>query len=171
MSRRLAEREIYPDIQAWLLQLLQHRYANAQVYNPASLRLSKLISQTGLSEKMPSHWTSWDIKVDIVGIATDKKGQTHLAFVECKVVPISLAHLGQLLGYCRVAQPDYAFLVSPKGVSSALQRLLEVFHREDILQYQTDKSGKIRNICIARWDEQRRTIASESILPRGYVIP
>lgn len=147
MAKHLAEREIYPAVQEWLLRFLQQRYANAQVYNPASLRLSKLISQTDLSEQMPNHWTSWDIKVDIVGIATDKKGQTHLAFVECKVVPISLAHLGQLLGYCRVAQPDYAFLISPKGVSSALYRLLEVFHREDILQYQTDKNGRLRNIC------------------------
>ncbi len=171
MKRRFSESEMYPAVRDWLEQFLKQRYEQVQVYAPSSLSLSRLVKQIGLGVKLPNHWVSWDIKVDVMGVATDKKGQPHLAFVECKVVPLSIGHLGQLLGYCRVAQPDYAFLVSPKGLSSALLRLLEVFQREDILEYQTDKRTTIRRVCIARWDIQGRTIASDSIFPRGYVIP
>ena len=60
-----------------------------------------------------------EIPADVTGAALVVTRQHHLALrlaiVEVKVRPINLRDLSQAIGYAKVAQPDYAFLVSPNG--------------------------------------------------------
>lgn len=104
-------------------------------------------------------WVTLDIAVDITGAALlvtrDGKKILKLAIVEVKNHPINLRDLSQVLGYAKVILPDNAFIVSPNGYSSNLQRLLRDFGRKDTLEYAPN-----RRIVIARWD-----IASGSIRP------
>lgn len=91
------------------------------------------------------------------------KGKTaELAFVECKLDKISLRDLSQLLGYSRVAIPVASIIISPEGISDAINLLFNIHRRNDILSY-GDKGG----IRIARWDENKRDINMHTLIPKG----
>jgi hypothetical protein len=105
----------------------------------------------------PPEWTTWDIHVDVAGFVI-QNGRAELAFVECKLMSLSLMHFSQLLGYSRVAKPLFSFLVSPQGISGSMLSLLETYHRTDILEYVWLRGSVARTICIAKWDAPAKTI-------------
>jgi hypothetical protein len=128
-------------------------------------RLSQLSGAAGLLllTGVPGDWQSWDIRADVLGIVSSKLS-TRLAIVECKNRTITLAHLSQLLGYCRVAQPEYAFILSPFGASSMLKRLLQTYGRKDVLEYQHKKGKVPRSLVIARWDAVTKNLDYASLI-------
>ena len=85
-----------------------------------------------------------------------------LAFVECKMGPITLGDVGQLLGYSLVARPEWSYLVSPEGMSGRLSTLLLTYGRQDVLSY-----GRDRHIRIARWNIDRNEIDLATLVPKG----
>jgi hypothetical protein len=87
--------------------------------------------------------------------------------VECKTVPVSLVHLSQLLGYCRVALPLQAYLVSTAGAGDAVRALILRYDRTDILEYHWEKGQEPRRIVIAKWDARSKGIDYTSLLPPG----
>jgi hypothetical protein len=112
---------------------------------------------------LPAEWPSWDIHVDIVGFALTAK-TTRLTFVECKNAAITLDHLSQILGYSRVALPEFSFLIAPQGVSDSLRTLLLTHHRLDILNYDQRPGLWPRSIIVARWNEAASTLDADSII-------
>jgi len=83
-----------------------------------------------------------------------------------EVKPITLRDVGQILGYSLVAKPEYAFIVSPEGISDSLNALFRSFGRYDILEYAPG-----RKIRIVQWDLTRKEIDSRTLLPPGEFIP
>lgn len=81
---------------------------------------------------------NFKIKPDIVGFLRDTK---ELIFVEVKDEELTIQSIGQLLGYCLVAQPKEAVLVSPKEPTMALKLLLTA--DTSFLAYAPDKKIKI----------------------------
>ncbi len=169
MTPYSVEREMYPEVQSWLRNLLHRIYGNAIVADTSQQRLSQVIHRLGLGEKLSSDWGTWDIKVDILGVVS-KGEQSRLVFVECKIAPITLQHLCQLLGYCRVAEPEYAYIVSPRGMARSLERLLKIFRREDILTYGSSPQNISKRICIVRWNPYAKLPDPASVFPSGYPI-
>ena len=104
----------------------------------------------------------WEIKVDITGFILDPLKRYELVFVEVKEKPIVLKDVGQLLGYCKIAEPLIAFIISPNWISRKLNTLFEVFGRTDVLKY---APGRLITIC--DWDIKRRTINTRKIIPAG----
>lgn len=90
------------------------------------------------------------------------QASVRLAFVECKIGPITLRDLGQLLGYSLVANPEWSYLVSPAGLSECLNRLLVTYGRQDILNY-----GKNRHMRLATWNTGRGELDIPTTVPRG----
>ncbi len=162
MGPYASEKEMYPDVVRWLKALLQSRHKKAKVFvwDSSSTKLSRLIEKNGLAEFHP-HYLSFDILVDVVG-AVVFKNAADLYFVECKLKPVTLRDVGQMLGYCRVALPSDALLLSPSYVSEGLHYLLEVYERYEVLWY-----GENRNVRIARWNADKRDIEAPSIIPPG----
>lgn len=85
-----------------------------------------------------------------------------LAFVECKVGPITLRDVGQLLGYSLIARPETSYLISPAGLSDRLRSLLVTFGRQDLLNYTRN-----RMLLLATWDSGRCEVDPSSVIPRG----
>ena len=164
MMRYATEREMYPEVRRWLEDFLRHRHPRSKISVLDASRqpvyhVLRNLQLTGL----PSDWESWDIRADVLGIVSSKLS-TRLAIVECKNRTITLAHLSQLLGYCRVAQPEYAFILSPFGASDLLKRLLLTYGRKDVLVYQ-HREGKIaRSLIIARWDPTTNSLDYASLV-------
>ena len=78
------------------------------------------------------------IRPDIIGFLTKSK---KLVFEEVKAVPLDLKSLGQLLGYCLVAQPEEAILISSKSPSISLIKTLKAY--PNLLEYGPNKKVKI----------------------------
>jgi len=97
--------------------------------------------------------------IDLVGMV-EQKGKCSLTFVEVKYGQLNLRDVSQLLGYSKIVKPEFAFLISPKGLSRPLSQLLKYFNRLDILEYKPNYY-----IRIARWDSSRKAILMNSVIP------
>jgi hypothetical protein len=153
------EEEMYPLVVEWLRDYLSFRHKNSKllVLDGSKKSLSRIIADNGLTEFVPQEWVSWDIHVDVVGF-TSGKMKTDLALVECKLDPLTLRDLSQLIGYYRVAKPKYAFLISPRGISDSLTSLLKTYSRVDILRYHQETGRLAFSIVLASWSEERMSL-------------
>lgn len=156
------ESQLYEPVRHWLETSIKHRFRQCDVraYNTSRIKVSSLIANLGLQSAFPESGV-WDIQADITALVTGKKN--HIAFVECKMGNITLRDVGQLLGYCRVARPVAALLLSPKPVTDNLRNLLVVYGRYDILEYDRDEN----RIMIVQWDAARCAIMHGATLPPG----
>ncbi|MDI1471524.1 hypothetical protein QI155_03170 [Thermodesulfovibrio sp. 1176] len=159
----MKEQDLYSQVSKWLYNYLNswNKRKEIIVKDTHKVNLSDFIVKNNLQNLIPQY-SAYDIKVDITGIIKDKNN-LKLVFVECKIKPIRLLDVGQLLGYSLVAKPIEAFLISPRGTSEPLYQLLKIYGRYDILSY-----DKNRNIKILTWDIQKKEPVWSSILPPGY---
>ena len=164
-----SESAMYPAVAAWLRDRLTARFPSASVRaaDTHNVRLNEYISRHALHAGFAdSSWQTFEIQVDVTGFVTDGEG-TRLHFVECKLSPLSLAHLSQLLGYCRVALPSEAWLLSPAGVGSALSSLVNSYARLDVLEYDWPERRRPRHVIAARWNADSRSPDPADALPIG----
>ena len=148
-----SESEMYPDVCRWLKDFLASRFqsADVDVYDLSQTPISRFLRNYNKGQ-FPPEWVTWDIRVDVVGFIHHPQELTSLAFVECKNDNLTLAHLSQLLGYSRIAQPLLSFLISPEGFSSSLVSLLQDYHRHDVLEYHWENGRLPRQVVVAKWD-------------------
>jgi hypothetical protein len=73
------------------------------------------------------------IRPDLVGFDVR---DTSLIFIESKVDPLDMRMVGQLLGYCLVAQPKEAYLLSTQSLSPRLVNALSA--KPEVLNYSGD---------------------------------
>lgn len=156
------ESDLYPSVIAWFKSLLKERNkrSSVQVFDTSRVSLWKFLKDNEYCKYFQDYIT-FEIQVDITAIVLRKKSAS-LSFIECKLNPISLKDISQLLGYSRVALPLYSIIISPKGISSSVSYLLKTFNRYDVLKYDSDK-----RIRIAKWDSSKNEVDIRSILPPG----
>ncbi len=58
-------------------------------------------------------------------------------------------------------------IISPKGANSALEKLIMVHGRIDVLNY-LDRQTKNSIIRICKWDSNRNTVDYNATIPLGY---
>lgn len=165
------EVQMYPYVVDWLQKYLESLFSNAKisVYDTHASALNEIISRKGLQKYFDSNiWQTYDIRIDIAGFIV-RKNRLDLAFIECKDSSISLSDLSQLLGYCRVANPLIAYLISNKGIGNTLNSLLSTYNRTDILEYHWERGKKPRRMLLAKWNETAKSIDFGTLLPFGAV--
>lgn len=147
------EKDMYPDVCRWLEDFLKNRFkkARVEVYELSQNPISHFL-RTYNRGNFPAEWVTWNIKVDVVGFVHHSNKPTELVFVECKNATLTLAHLSQLLGYSRIAQPLYSFLISSIGFSPTLVSLLQEYRRHDVLEYHWEDGKMPRQVIVAQWD-------------------
>ena len=161
----MREEDLYPQVRNWLESELRSSMRGAErinAYITPRTSVTRLLESEGLAPFFNSEYITYDIRVDITGVVV-KNGRGHLVFVECKMNKISLRDFSQLLGYSVVARPLYSLIISPKGISDSLQKLIDSFSRTDILKY-----GRDRRIALAKWDIAKKDIDRMTIIPRGW---
>ena len=151
--RYKSESDMYPDVCRWLKDFLTSRFqsADVDVYDLSQTPLSRFLRSYDKGE-FPPEWVTWEIQVDVVGFIHQPQEITSLAFVECKNNKLTLSHLSQLLGYSRIAQPLFSFLISPEGFSSTLVSLLRDYQRHDVLEYHWESGRLPRQVVVAEWN-------------------
>jgi len=157
-----SESEIYPEVIRWIERYLKgkHQKATIKAYDTSRQNLSEFLRRHKLHSFFPEFET-YVIKVDVTAVIKFRD-KCDLAFVECKLNPINLKDISQLLGYSRVVKPKYSFITSPVGISSPVNTLIKVFKRYDILEYL-----KGTRIKIAQWNETAHEIDISTLLPPG----
>lgn len=136
------EQQLYAPLVEYYEKYLTSKYKTpAKVHDTSAFYLDKFIIQNDLIEAF-DFCNEFKIKPDIVGFFTDTK---KLAFMEVKAGELVLQDLGQLLGYCLVAQPEEAILVSPKPPSLSLVKIMAT--NLNLLLY-----GENKRIEIATWE-------------------
>ena len=161
-SKPATEQEMYPLVCRWLKSFLsaRHKRSRIRTFDTSVISLYKWVEQNRFEKYFPQY-LAYDIRVDVTGIVCGKK-KAHLAFVECKLRPITLRDISQLIGYCRVARPKFAWILSPSGITSRVSYLLKTYRRYDVLEY-----GDQGRVQIATWNHDRAGIDASSILPPG----
>jgi hypothetical protein len=156
------EDQMYPAVVKWLRDFLEQRHDKNEVfvYDTHDVYLSNFLPSKGFTNR---DFPAYEIKVDVTGVIRGPKSD-NLAFVECKLNRIRLIDVAQIIGYSRVANPEYSFIISPEGPNDAVYRLLVTFNKLRVLEY-----NEGRSVVLAKWDESKGCIDFMSLLPQGSV--
>ncbi len=155
------EKDLYPAMCEWLDSYLHDTYKNSEIYveDTSQVYLDTVLEKYGVIDEYPQT-VGIGMQIDVLGIVK-KRGKTSLIFIEAKKTPLNTHDLGQILVYCRICNPEKAFLFSSGGMGS-LSKLLN--EREDLLYYSNDKKLKI--IQAAKWDVVKKLPDMTTMIPK-----
>lgn len=157
----MLENELYEPMRVWLEQYLKDKYKGYEIItlDTSQERLDRALKRYDIINDMA---TGVDIQIDVLGIVR-KKNNVKLFFIEAKKTKLTLRDLGQLWAYCKLIDPEEAFLFSSAGLGS-LNKLVQSFRREDLLDFGDGK--KIKKMKIAKWDVAKDTVDLHSLIPK-----
>lgn len=126
----MLENELYEPMRCWLEQYLSDKYKGYEIItaDTSQERLDRALAKYGVIIEMAN---GIDVQIDVLGIVR-KKTIVKLFFIEAKKTKLTLRDLGQLWAYCKLIDPEEAFLLSSAGLGS-LNKLINSFRREDLL--------------------------------------
>lgn len=145
----------------WLHQYLIDRYKEFKIttLDAHAERLDRVLGKLGIVIEFA---TGVDIQVDILGVA-QKNDIIKLFFIEAKKTNLTLRDLGQLWAYCKLIDPEEAFLMTSAELG-ILNKLLNVFRREDLLDFGEGK--RIKKMKVAVWDLSSKSPELASMIPK-----
>ena len=157
----MLEEELYEPMKVWLERYIKDKYKSYEVVaiDAHAERLDRVLEKYGIVNEMAN---GVDIQIDVLGIA-QKQSITKLFFIEAKKTRLTIRDLGQLWAYCKLVDPDEAFLLSSADLGS-LNKLLNGFRREDLLDFGDGK--KIKKMKVGKWDVKKNTIDYATLIPK-----
>lgn len=157
----MREQDLYEPMRIWLQQYVKDKYKQYEVISvdAHAERLDRVLAKHGIVYEMAN---GVDIQIDVLAIA--RKGDNiKLFFIEAKKTKLTLRDLGQLWAYCKLVDPDEAFLLTSEALGS-LNKLLNAFHREDLLDFGDKK--KIKKMRVGKWNIKTNSIDYTSLIPK-----
>lgn len=157
----MLEEELYEPMRIWLEQYLTDKYKGHEIIaaDTHSERLDRALAKYDIVNEMAN---GVDIQIDVLGIAR-KKDKVKIFFIEAKKTKLTLRDLGQLWAYCKLVDPEEAFLLTSADLGS-LRKLLVSFKREDLLDFGDGK--RIKKMRVGRWDVTKNAPELSSLIPR-----
>lgn len=160
-----SEFDLYPGMCKWLSTYLNDKFKNKKcdvvVVDCHSVYLDSVLNKYGVIQYYPQV-VGLKIEIDVLGIVI-WEDRAEIYLIEAKKTALNLQNLGQLLIYCKLCNPEEAYLLSSGGLGS-LKKVLNNLRREDLLDYGNGK--KIKKIKVARWDIIKNGIDNHSIIPK-----
>lgn len=157
----MLENELYEPMRQWLEQYLTDKYRGYEIItvDTSKERLDRALAKYNIVIELAN---GVDIQIDVLGIAR-KQSIVKLFFIEAKKTKLTLRDLGQLWAYCKLIDPEEAFLLSSAGLGS-LNKLINSFRREDLLDFGSGR--KIKKMKIGKWDIVKSTVDLHSLVPK-----
>jgi len=155
------EFELYEPMRLWLQSYLESKYKNAEIItvDSHSERLDRVLNKLKIVDDIA---TGIDIQIDVLGVVR-KKNAVSLFFIEAKKTSLTLKDLGQLWAYCKLINPEEAFLMTSADLGS-LNKIMNVFKREDLLDFGDNK--RIKKMRIAVWNLSTNSPDMNSMIPK-----
>lgn len=157
----MKEEDLYEPMRIWLEQYVRDKYKKYEVMSvdAHAERLDRVLAKYNIVKEMAN---GVDIQIDVLAIAKKDK-DIKLFFIEAKKTKLTLRDLGQLWAYCKLVDPDEAFLLSSADLGS-LNKLLNAFRREDLLDFGDGK--KIKKMRVGKWDVTKNSLDYNSLVPK-----
>lgn len=161
MNNVKKEFELYRPMVDWLRNYLVEKYPRDRVITIDSHAetLDRVLKKEGIICDVT---TGLDIQIDVLGIV-ERKNERLLFFIEAKKTKLNLHDLGQLYMYCKLINPQEAFLFSSNSLGS-LDKIFRILKREDILTFGDGR--KIKRMQVAKWDISKGIPDLHSIYPK-----
>ena len=161
MNNVKLEKELYEPMRLWLEQYVRDKYKKYDVIaiDAHTERLDRVLAKYNIVNEMAN---GIDIQIDVLAIARNNT-DVKMFFIEAKKTQLTLRDLGQLWAYCKLVNPDEAYLFSSAGLGS-LNKLLNVFRRDDLLDFGNGK--KIQKMKVAKWDIRTNAPDMMSMIPK-----
>lgn len=160
-----SEFDLYPGMGKWLKTHLEEKYKNKMckvlVVDCHSVYLDSVLEKYNVIKYYPQI-VGLKIQIDVLGIVV-WEDKAEIYFIEAKKTVLNLHDLGQLLIYCRLCNPEEAYLLSSAGMGS-LKKVLDNLNREDLLDY--GNGSRIKKIKVAKWDITKDSIDNHSLIPK-----
>ena len=142
-SGKMLESDTYPILVSWVEEYSERQFQEECFsFDTSSQTLFHFFTKNdSMSNSIADEYQNLEemaIRPDVVSYIPSLK---NFIFIESKVVTLGLKEIGQLLGYCAIAQPEEAFLITTKKVSDSVLRAL--FVNPDLLNYGTNKKIKL----------------------------
>ncbi len=156
-----SEFELYEPMCKWLNDYLTDKYKNFEIItvDAHSERLDNVLNRYGVVNDTA---TGVDIQIDVLGIVRSRR-TVKLFFIEAKKTSLTLRDLGQLWAYCKLIDPDEAFLMTSADLGS-LNKLLNTFKREDLLDFGDGKH--IKKMKVAVWNLTTNSPETSTMVPK-----
>ena len=157
------EKDLYPAMCEWSSNHLHDTYRNSEIYveDTSQVYLDTVLERYGVIDQYPQT-VGIGIQIDVLGIVK-RNGKANLFFIEAKKTALNTHNLGQILVYCKICNPEKAFLFSSGGMGS-LSKLLNM--REDLLDYSRKNENKLKIIQVAKWDVVKKSPDMTTMIPR-----
>lgn len=157
----MLEEELYEPMRLWLEQYLKDYYKGHEVValDCHSERLDRVLAKFDIIIEQAN---GVDIQIDVLGIAR-RNDKIKLIFIEAKKTKLTLRDLGQLWAYCKLVDPEEAFLLTSADLGS-LRKIIAGFKREDLLDFGDGK--RIKKMKIGKWDISKNGPDLSSFLPK-----
>ena len=157
----MKEEDLYEPMRLWLDRYVKDKYKKYEVISvdAHAERLDRVLAKYDVVREMAN---GVDIQIDVLAIAK-RESDIKLFFIEAKKTKLTLRDLGQLWEYCKLVDPDEAFLLTSADLGS-LNKLLNAFKREDLLDFGNGK--KIKKMIVGKWDVNKNTVDYNSIVPK-----
>ncbi|WP_237036807.1 hypothetical protein [Mediannikoviicoccus vaginalis] len=159
------EIELYKPMCKWLGVYLNDKYKNKDctiiIEDSHAVDLDSVLNKHDVIKYYPQA-VGLNIQIDVLGIVKESD-KAEIYFIEAKKTALNLHDLGQLLIYCKLCNPEEAYLLSSSGLGS-LNKILNNLNREDLLDYGSGR--RIKKIKVARWDIAKNGIDNHSIVPK-----
>lgn len=156
----MKEFDLYEPMGKWLNEYLKIKYKNYEIIvkDTHSITLDKALRSLGIENNLA---VGLGIQIDVLGVAK-KDNKVKLFFIEAKITPLTLRDLGQLWAYCKLIDPEEAFLLSSNSFGT-LNKIFNVLAREDLLDFGSAK--KIKKMKIGIWDVNSNSPNSLTMIP------
>lgn len=161
-NSEMREFDLYEPMCIWLENYLHDKYKKDEVIvvDAHSERLDRVLRKYNIVHDVA---TGIDIQIDVLGIVKNKAGAFKLFFIEAKKTSLTLRDLGQLWSYCKLIDPEEAFLLTSADLGS-LNKILNIYKREDLLDFGDGK--RIKKMKIAVWNVKANSPDASSMLPK-----
>jgi len=156
------EKELYEPMRQWLQIYLESKYGGYEIIttDSHSQTLERVLRKYNIECEQA---IGIDIEIDILGIALKPGKNPKLFFIEAKKSSLTLKDLGQLWAYCKLINPEEAFLMTPKDLGS-LNKIMNVFRREDLLDF--GEGRRIKKMQIAVWNLKTNSPNAHTMIPK-----
>jgi hypothetical protein len=157
----MKEIELYEPMRSWLHKYLSDKYKSDEIItaDTHSERLDRALRKYGIVCDIA---TGIDIQIDVIGIV--KSAQSYkLFFIEAKKTSLTLKDLGQLWAYCKLINPEEAFLLTSADLGS-LNKILNIYKREDLLDFGDGRI--IKKMKIGIWNIVTGSPEMGSVIPK-----
>ena len=157
----MKEFDLYQPMCQWLEVYLKDKFPSFEVIvvDAHSERLDRVLRRFGIIYDVA---TGIDIQIDVLGIVKNAKG-FKLYFIEAKIKSLTLRDLGQLWAYCKLIDPEEAFLMTSADLGS-LNKILNVYRRDDLLDFGDGK--RIKKMKVAVWNITKNAPESSTMIPK-----